>query len=278
MGSWSESCGFSGLEIGEGEEAYVMVLKGPTFSYDHSPFDLFVPVSPLIKGTYNDYGYLTIEDDDAVLATFNKQTGLNLQQGDDFDRDHIEGMTSKKLGDNFFRYWIHGSIFDRLGELCPEFPYVYQEGGSVKIKNINEAVDEIIGRQLREIKVISEDIANAKKDSEGDANSRAMNIALLLMRSRLSSSSDRLMEVYNTMLQDSIVAGEDHAGILTAKRRLSLLQMAAYELRKKIVPSEGSGPQHNGEVASTMFSNIILETQEARRKERYDYDDEEEVG
>ena len=278
MGSWSESCGFSGLEIGEGEEAYVMVLKGPTFSYDHSPFDLFVPVSPLIKGTYGDYGDLTIEDDDAILAVFNKQTGLDLKQGDDFDRDHIENMTSKKLGDNFFRFWIHGSIFDRLGELRQEFPYVYQEGGSVKVKDINEAIDQMEGRQLREIKSLAEDLANAKKDSEGDANSQAMTIAMLLMSARLERHSDHLMEGYNSMIQDAIVAGEDYTGILAAKRRLSLLRMAAYELRKKIVPSEGIGPQHSGEVASTMFSKIVLETQEQRRG-RYDYDDdEEEVG
>jgi hypothetical protein len=272
MGSWSESCGFSGLEIGEQEPAYVMLLRGPTYENSHGPFDLFMPHTTLLKGTYNDYGYLSVEDDPEVLAVFNEQTGLSLEQGDDFSLDMLEQLETRKLGDNYSRFWIHGSIFDRLGELKPEFPYVFIDGDSVKVTSISEALDLIGKEEVDNLNKLVEDIARIKADPDGD-NDRTMELALLLADARLNRSSSRMMAGYSTICQERIKAGQDFAGVLTAKRRVSVLSYAASELRKKIYPSEGIGPQHCGHIASVQFANIVLETQEQRRADRFDDED-----
>ena len=64
MGSWSESCGFSGIEIGEGEVAYCLLMNDKKHgSLNDGGFMHYRPTTTLIRGTYNDYGQLTINEE-----------------------------------------------------------------------------------------------------------------------------------------------------------------------------------------------------------------------
>jgi hypothetical protein len=272
MGSWSESCGFSGLEIREGETAYVMVLRGPTYENGHGPFDLFVPHSTLLKGTYNDYGYLSVEDDPEILTIFNEQTGLLLEQNDDFSLDMLEQIPNRNMGDNYSRFWIHGEIFDRLGELEPEFPYVFLNGKSIKVSSINEMLDLKGQDDVNYLNKLVNAIAKIKEEALVSREA-SIELALLLADARLTRSSDGMMAGYSTLCQERIKEGKDFDSVLAAKRRLSVLSIAAGELRKKIVPSEGVGPQHGGKEASVVFANIILETQTKRDVDQEDDSD-----
>jgi hypothetical protein len=65
MGCWNETCGVTNLPISYNDEVYFGVIrKNPS---DRRPFfyafDLYMPVTPLIEGKYDDYGGVTMSDD-----------------------------------------------------------------------------------------------------------------------------------------------------------------------------------------------------------------------
>jgi hypothetical protein len=260
MGSWSESCGLSGVEISEGETAYVMVLKGPSFIQGRS--DFFEPFSTLIKGSYNDYGNLLVDDSPEILEIFNQQTSLNIKSGDEFNSTELEKTPGLRLGENLELFWIHESIFNRLGEIKPDFPYVFLSKNHLKIQNIGEAVGWSVKDHDNRLKEAADKIRAVKSDDTLDDRAKAIQVALIVMTltSHQSSNTD-----YDSLLISRLIAERDWTPVLEAHRRNSLLRNAAFELRKKIVPSERAGPQHAGHDASIQFANIILETQRRRK-------------
>lgn len=267
MGSWSESCGLSGLEIAEGEPAYVMVIVGPTFGESHGPHDLFRPSSTLIRGTYNDYGDLKIDDDPDLIDLFNQQTGLCLSQHAEFSRDMLDEQSGSKLGDNRYRFWVHGTIFDRLVEIKQEFPYVRSKNGSILVSNLGEAIDLTEKHDREHYLEVARNIKEIMARKGSDPKHDFIEIALLMMRSDSTSSRGRLNSQYHEMIHDLTKSGQSLDAVFLAKRRNTLLTNAAAELRKKIVPSEGVGPQHSGSQASIQFANFILEAQVLRADE-----------
>ena len=139
MGSWSESCGLSGIEIGEGEYAYVAFLGAPKYKGEFGAESNWDLKTPMIRGFYNDYGYLHVEDDEAILAIFNELSGLSLKNGDDFeDRDDhaVEGRQ---------RFWVREDVHKSLDALKQDFPvYGSSAGGAYKqttVKNIGQYTD-----------------------------------------------------------------------------------------------------------------------------------------
>ena len=268
MGSWSEACGFSGLEIAEQEPCYVMLLEGPKHYETHGPYQTFAPLTTLLKGTYDDYGYLSVDDDEEILKLFNLQSGLSLENGQEFSLDMLDGRGEVS------RFWIHGSIFDRLGELKQEFPYVYINNESQKVNSIGEALDLYDANWLATfekgratIAEIQEDYKD--RDDSESAYQRELRMEITMMRLEQSSSYTALpvMKFYNKHQEELLTQGADPKAFFAARRRNTMLAVAAAELRKKIVPSEGIGPQHSGEVASVQFANIIIDVQKDRRPE-----------
>lgn len=266
MGSWSESCGFSGLEIAEQETCYVMLLEGPKHYDSHGPYNAFAPLTTLLKGTYDDYGYLAVDDDEEVLKLFNLQSGLTLANGDEFALDMLDGREVS-------RFWIHGSVFDRLGEIEQEFPYYFENGQSIKVKNLGETLERADAEKLKKFNECAATLATLKKEAEEDDSEQAhyhrdLRMELAIMRLDNSSSSFSMLPVmkfYNTHREKLLTEGGDTKAFFEAQRRNILLEWAANELRKKIVPSEGSGPQHSGETASVQFAQMILDIQKVRR-------------
>jgi hypothetical protein len=268
MGSWSESCGFSGLEIGEGEVAYVLLMTDKRGSLNDGAFMNYAPTTTLLRGTYNDYGYLTVEDDDAVLAIFNDQAKLELKQGDDFSIDHLDGRTER-------RWWIHGSMFDALPSLKPEFPYFSTRLGdykSEKIKNIGESA----AKRIAEIRTAYqagraewvERTATLADHPDRDELLTSMSCLSRFSMRDLFGYSER--SGYHERFQDAMIANvEDVEGLLEAYRRTYVLGYALIELRKTLAPNESCGPQWGGEVALDQFA-VALRRIIRERKKRHD--------
>lgn len=268
MGSWSEACGFSGMEIAGGETAYIMLLGKPKYGSGHRAGAYFEPFTTLIRGKYNDYGYLTIDDDQTVLDVFNSQAGLDLKIGDDFSIDHMEGRSEHH------RYWVHGLAVDWMPEIKQDFPYFSQRLGgykSTKVKNIGEStvmrLDEI--RRAHEIMRVKYAAAVKRHEANPDDRADALELAMLVsdhsFREVFGYSEDTLD--YSTRFQKSATAGEENIdGLIEAYRRNWLIEYAAQELRKRFVPTESAGPQHGGEIASRQFARFLLKAQTERAK------------
>lgn len=263
MGSWSESCGFSGIEIGEDERALVAFLGKPKYSEfngeTHYEFR-----TPLIRGTYNDYGYLRVDEDEGVLALFNHLTGLSLKNGDDFcGCDHAVSELD--------RYWIRQDVFDALPALTQEFAYVYQREtkGSVKVKNIGAAADIHIAdlkKACVEIQAIRDKWMAVERAGD-DTPEQRMEFALLLSERPITDVlSYRSGGIDWRQLFQKPPEGVTAEALIEAYRRYFLITFAASELRKKFVPSEKGGPQHSGEVASVQFAKSIIAIQKERKK------------
>lgn len=269
MGSWSESCGFSGIEIGEGEEAFVAFLGTAKYrgeSFGGSTF--FEMRSPLLKGTYNDYGYLNVQDDEGVVALFNHMTGLSLQNGEDFqDRDAhaIEGLN---------RYWIRRDVFDSLLSLKPDFPYHYSRktNKSIKFKKIGDGI-ELFDKEFQAALIEQEEIKKVWEQVMAVGYDKVPNEVRQLLHSRplneLIGHSDTAINWFDLFAPEAPIAGVTTEDVMTVYRRHRILRYAASELRKKFVPSERGGPQHGGEEASCQFARAILKIQK-ERKSRWD--------
>jgi hypothetical protein len=256
MGSWSESCGFSGLEIGEGDVAYCLLMNDKAHgSLNDGAFQHWSPTTTLIRGTYNDYGYLRIEDDDGVLALFNKQASLELKNGDNFSLDMLDGRPER-------RWWIHGAAFDFLPSIEPEFPYARdpnsKEYKSIKIANIGEAANLHL-TALRNAVTRSREKIEADRAKFGHAGE---SLDLLVELAIERNLRDILGYRDNPGLtqedfQEVIESGADIEPHLESYRRPFLLGYAMGELRRNLGPSEG-GPQHGGHVALRQFGNFII--------------------
>jgi hypothetical protein len=263
MGSWSESCGFSGLEIAHGDPALVMLLEQKP--QESGPYNLYGPRTTLIRGTYNDYGSLEIDDLPEITEIFNKQSGLTLTQGIDFDTDMLNGL-------ELDRFWIHGEIFDRLILLKKDFPYTWISGQSVKVSTIGESIDL---HGFENLKSFKQAVAEIQVDGNDDLSAVLRQLRRLTGRG-FAGGYDTLSQFYQQAYDDLADKAGDSTALFEAKRRNDVLASAAGELRKKIVPSEGVGPQHAGHIASVQFAKFILEIQDLRTKDRFDEEEEDE--
>ena len=85
MGCWNESCGVTGLPVTvDGNVRYMVIGKVKRSKDDHAvfyPFDIFQPVSILVKGEYDDYGgvTLTAEDETALFESL-KECGVKVTE------------------------------------------------------------------------------------------------------------------------------------------------------------------------------------------------------
>jgi hypothetical protein len=269
MGSWSESCGFSGLEIGDGEVAYVLLMSNSKHgSLNDGAFINYSPVTTLVRGTYNDYGYLKVEEDEKVLAIFNDQAKLELKNGDDFSLDMLDGRADVR------RWWIHGSMFDALPSLKPEFPYFSSRLGgytSVKIKNIGESADKRIAEIRTAYQAGRIEFAQRVAKLTGTES-----VELIEAISCLSKFSLRELfgygerDGYGARFQEALKANvEDVEDLIEAYRRTYVLGYSLTELRKTLAPNESCGPQHGGEVALDQFA-VALRRILRERKKRWD--------
>ncbi len=236
MGSWSESCGFSGIEIGEGEYAYVMLMEPASYrGTDFGPYNVYEPSTTLVRGFYNDYGILKLDDDQGVIDIFCKQSGLTLENGGEYhDRDE-DGKIFVVSGQS--RFWIREDIFNRIGEIQEDFGMCWQNGECFKYETVKEGVDLRMNHLRDDLGVIA---------AKGYTNNETL---------RFLAPTYNLYEIKN------------NEPTIEAIRRNLLLHRASDELRKKLVPSEKIGPQHGGSFVIKQYAKMLLEV-EAERESR----------
>lgn len=106
MGSWTESCGLSNLEIHEGDEVYYSLLQ--TVPDDRRVWDavLWEFSMPPVRGIYNDYGGVTLLEDYPFEP-------FNLKKGDQYPPEncdnHMEILSRT--------YFVRADVYDMLRTL-----------------------------------------------------------------------------------------------------------------------------------------------------------------
>jgi hypothetical protein len=252
MGCWSESCAISGLEIGDQDEAMVMLLhplkeKGYT---DHGAFSRYEPVCPPTWGKYSDYG--DIEDINTYdNLFFTNQLELARRTIDPNSDDHCAYMARF--------WWVRKDVWD----FCDKIPHEFSYGDHPK------TIGESIMRRREKLNayVASEriDIKNSKNDDPKD--SKAL-IRRLISKSSKSGDdvfglkSHRLKLISNLendldeMIEQNNQSGIDN--VIEAVCRLNKIEMVCYELRKIVMPSTFTGPQHGGYEAASMLATFTL--------------------
>lgn len=269
MGSWSESCGFSGLEIGEGDVAYVCLIgKSKYGSLNDGALRYYAPTTTLLRGKYNDYGYLRVEDDEAVLALFNAQSGLELKNGEDFSIDHMTGEAMSGLD----RWWIHGDAFDFMGSIVPDFPYARDPNSesykSIKIKDIAAATNLHL-ESVRKAAIAARDkIADVRKrfPDEGDGVKILVELALTGTKMRDVLGYRDTPGLEREAFQKAIENGDDLEPHLESYRRPFMLSYALFELRRNLALNESCGPQHGGHRALRQFGRFLVKACNAEIK------------
>lgn len=243
MGSWSEGCNLSGIEIAEGEYAYTMFISPHKGDLNDGASMYYYPATTLIRGMYNDYGQLLIEDNEDAIYLFNEASGLNLKNGNNFKHNY-EDRT-------FFRWWIREDIFKCLEKIQLDHPYFYlPDNTSVKVKTLGEGRDLWADSMFKLIDAI---------DLEKDDSMRLFHKYLFLSNFGFREKAinlDKLME------KDRVKAR------LKGHRDVSIISHALYELRKVFAPSESVGIQHGGEANSIYLAKSIISIQRDRKRKR----------
>lgn len=262
MGSWSESCGVSGIEIAEGDEAYVCRVAKTQRVEEFGPFYHYVLASPLVKGVYRDYGGLELTDTPEMCSllskTLNKEEPLTV------------GSEWEDYGE---RFWVRADVFDNvLPSLERDFGYVYDPDRkeSVPSKTIASQTEWWAGQIALAIAEAKEKYDSYKafaeqvkeKDHETVLKAAKM-LAEHAMMSRLSYSKSPLKNLLSQAIRD----GQSTDAIVEAELREYRLYGAMFELRKMLVPSERVGPQHGGLFASLAFHEACVSIEKNRKKE-----------
>lgn len=227
MGCWSESCALSGLEIQMGEENVYVALLAKS-KYGEAMYDIVVPP---VKGTYDDYGGIDLEEDCFLLG---------LKKGDNWRpmEDDEDGNAPK--GEPVY---ISGAVFDFLPNLLREFYYhgaTLEEAYEYHLSEVREKIEE----SRKTFEMLAD--ASENEDSRNQFRSIQVSMAFGLSNSVLPSASK--------LYQD--LNGGDDSEFFKFYKRAFMLQCAQMELRKLVVPGV-RGPQHCGEVALNQFYGLV---------------------
>lgn len=243
MGSWNEGCNLSGIEIAEGEYAYAMFISPHNGDLNDGPTMYYKPVTTLIRGVYNDYGYLLIEDSEDAIYLFNEASGLELKNGDNFSHNY----DNKER----FRWWIREDIFKCLEKIELDYPHFYlPDNTTVEVKTLGEGRDLWADSMFKLIDAINLDEPESM---------RLFNKLLILNNLGYRAKAidlDKLMEKNRVKAR------------LKGHRDVAIISNAMYELRKVFAPSESIGPQIGGERNSIYLAKSIISIQRDRKRKR----------
>jgi hypothetical protein len=140
MGSWSEGCGISGIEIECGDAAYACLLKpNKNDLYTHGAYNVYTPASPLLKGTYNDYGQLLVDDSQDIIDAFAEETCIHVKNGMDFAFNSTTDAETYKMIDHRI-FFVRADVMEFLPNLPRDFPFVWVDTTQHKVKTIGEAI------------------------------------------------------------------------------------------------------------------------------------------
>ncbi len=263
MGSWSESCGISGLEVAEQQDCYIVLLKkAGTSSEGHGPASIWEPYIPMLRGTYNDYGRYILNDDQDYLDLATKIARLRNKEFEDLIKG--EELDQSEFSDNDHGVMlVLGEIFDNFANLpvCDERSYLHNTVGVGTEKYLSELSDKV-----NEFKTRAAEMAALMPNRVEFSDMYWYNVESSLGRDALSKS---LSAIY----KDDIKAGTSLPYEEVIRRKMNL-GYGSMLLRTRFVPSIHCGPQHGGARAVNVMSQVIQKISDERIKEWEAFEDE----
>lgn len=177
MGSFNESCGFSGLPITYKAKVRMMAIRyigGRENNRMTSALKLFEPVSLLVRGKYNDYGWIDFDkgEEERFFSSV-ESMGINLVR-------RSNGASGVEMPANIFLWFILEDAFQLADEMPVEW-YLSDEG--FKVVPIRELRAAALGpwRELREVeidhfaKVMAQTADDGSYDRQHQANEKTKN-------------------------------------------------------------------------------------------------------
>lgn len=224
MGSWSEGCGISGMEVREQRACFAMMIVQD--KYEPENYNI---VCPPIRGTYNDYGRMIVHPDDLPLV---EMFDVALDNNEWEPRE----QRSMRDIDNVAYFWIDGSVLDMLGSL----PREWASSG-----------DGTVRGDWNEVELRLRDAIDKAKNTSGPAYYlAAMNLYQMVRPSMLVNFDP---------LADAAIAADRTEHLIEAVRRCFMVKVGMMELRKILAPQIGArGPQHGGHEALISFYEQVL--------------------
>lgn len=288
MGSFDAVCGLSNMAIGCGDPVIAMMIRrNPWQSYPNSPirpYDTWQPASVLVRGRYDDYGNVEIDDDARAAWGLTQKSAMKSWQR--VWREEIKTHTGHVIP----AQWGHDPItldqtFDNSGE-APD-----RDDGEFAIWMAHAAIWEHLTRDL-EIEWFSHGGASMTDvkvstavDTVFESNRNLMgasqsDLALGYTRNPWragSSDHDPVSDYYEDAIWDAYQSGDmEFYNRLTLHWRDSmLLGNIMYQLRRTLCPPGTIGPQHGHDQPHLALAEAIRE-QAARNKAKYaEFEDED---
>ena len=246
MGCWSESCAISGLEIGDQDEAVVLLLK-PVDSDSYSEFGAFCRFTPLCAptyGIYSDYG--DIEDE---LPKDNEFFTSRL----DAARRHYDPKSDSHMTYMNNMWWCRKDVWDFCDSIQLEFSY------GDRPKTVGDAV---VAHHKSIMKYVNDLLQ--EDDAEDTEDSRLRRLMKGFASGRdifgLGYIDGKFVTGLKMALDDAIEHKNHEAieNIVEMSTRVRKLSMICHELRKIVCPSTRIGPQHGGYEAISQLATFTL--------------------
>lgn len=238
MGSWSESCGLSGMEINYEDEVYYATLKqvapnrmgrsyGVLWEFDLLP----------VRGKYNDGGGIEL------LEAYNFG-GYKLKKGDEYPTpDDVVGDNKPRLEIHARTYMIRADVYDLLLDLPSSQTWKDSDTIGAKVRHACEKIAN----------AYSEMKAQPLRTKGGDFNDLYMKANM-----KFSDACMREQESGHGNVPNVYQSFEKYGGaFMPFYLRAKMIQEAAGELRKTVQPSVAYAPQ-GGTPAQLPFLRAIL--------------------
>lgn len=168
MGDWAETCFFSNLPIEDGESIVAFLLRtkpkrytklGDSMCY---PDDLFDPISLPLRGTYDGYGRITLDDDhsdynDYILKNTLYRSG---SLKDSTNEELMQKFNAGVIEDNMYNYtkvFMKKSVYESVIDLAKqeiEPPFSMKLDADVEILSYFDDLRKIISNHYTNIEAL----------------------------------------------------------------------------------------------------------------------------
>lgn len=264
MGCWSEGCCISDLEIADGDDIVVaFILKTKYDDLNAGAFGQYRPVTPLLRGKYNDYGGCDVHDTPENIALFEKAWLVVLNTDPDFDPTTFEFPDNVRMDDvpEGCRLWMaHADGLDMLRTVRHEF-------------TMDETAPRVGDTEKRTYDLLMAAYPNIEKkkwllemyDKEKTPNSDEMKVYTLGTSVLTGGEYNRGVPRYDVpavavllmVVLDNLTDQILFAQIAKHIAELHMLQDGLSELRKSLHPQFRTGPQHDGWLAQEDFAEYL---------------------
>jgi hypothetical protein len=302
------------MAIGYNDPVVVMVIRrNPWPSYTLSPlfpFDVWQPASVLVRGQYDDYGNVALDEDARAAWRLTQKQAQRWYEKvwieahkDDRGRDwpgrwHMQDVTlpytfddtgeradighssSDEEPEKVFTLWMaHAGIFDYL---CDHVQLEWFNNGSASFsdKPVREVSDHLLAnaRKLMEGEVPTDYQSLAEKLGEGAAGlKRALRWTRNPWKTGSSTESNPVSDFFEEAVWDAHDDGDTARYDMLCQHwhTNSMLSLMLYQMRKSVCPPGTIGPQHGHDQPFLALAAAITE-QAARNRAKYDEDFDEE--